>query len=244
MINILVADDNFNYLKNLVNIISDNNPNVRLYNFCTNGQEVIDLLKNHQDNIDIILLDLNLPVCNGIEILNYIEENNLTKYKSSIIIISGEIELILKIRNNSYLYTAINKINGFDKILTELNKLICIKEEEKNSIEYKIYEELKKLNYNFSYVGTRYLKEALLLLNESNNLENIKLEKDIYPIISKKHKKSINNIKTNIINASDLMYYDCEAETLKEYFKIIDGEKPTPKTIIITILDKIKYSLK
>lgn len=243
MVNVLVIEDNFYYSKNLINMISDINPKMRVYKISTDGREAIEILKNQKNTIDIILLDLKLPYYSGIGILNYIEENNLTRYKNSIIVISSEIELLVQIRNNPYLYSYVNKISGYENTLKEINKLIEIKEQEKSSIEYRVCEELKKLHYNFSYVGTRYLVEALLLMYNKNNWENIKLEKEIYPILSKKYKKTLNNIKTNIINATDLMCYDCEYKVLNEYFKISDNEKPTPKTVISTIMNKIKYNL-
>jgi len=241
MVNLLVVDDNFYYSKNLINIIASQNPKVRLCNFCTDGKDVLDLLSNQQYDIDIILLDLKLPNYNGIDILDYIEKNKIEKYKDSIIIVSGEMELMLKVRKNPYLYTSINKTSGFDRILRELNDLVEMKEQEKNSIEYKIHNELNKLHYNFSYIGTKYLAEALLIYNNSDFI-NINLEKDIYPIIAKKYKKSVNNIKTNIINATALMYYDCKEEILEHYFGIVAGEKPTPKMIIATILNHLKYN--
>lgn len=243
MVNILVIEDNLYYSKNLINVISDTNSKMRLYKICTDGKEAIEIIKNQENSIDIILLDLKLPYYNGIEILDYMESNKLVKYQNSIIVISGEMESILQVRNNPYLYSCVDKISGFEKILGEINALVGIKEQEKNSLEYKICEELKKIHYNFSYIGTKYLIETILLLYDNSNMESIKLEKEIYPIISKKYKKTINNIKTNIINATDLMYYDCKSNILKEYFRICDDEKPTPKIVILTILTNLKYNL-
>lgn len=74
MVNVLVVDDNFNYSKNLINIIAKDNPRIRLYNICTDGKEAINIITSKQDDIDIILLDLKLPNYDGIEILNYIEK--------------------------------------------------------------------------------------------------------------------------------------------------------------------------
>lgn len=121
-----------------------------------------------------------------------------------------------------------------------MNSLIDIKDNEKSSIEYRISQELKKLNYNFSYIGTQYLLEILVLLYNNGYTSKIKLKKDVYPILAKKYKKSINNIKTNIINACDLMYYDCQLDIIEKYFGLVYNEKPTPKLIIATILEKLK----
>lgn len=243
MVNVLVVDDNLNYSKNLINIITSKNSKIRLYNICTDGEEAIEIINKHAKDIDIILLDLKLPNYTGIEILEYLENNKFEKYKDSIIAISGELEFLLKIRTNKYIYSFINKVSSFDSVLKEINNLIKLKEAEKNSIEYKVHKELEKLNFNFSYIGTQYLFETIIILYKEYNdcFESKKLEKSIYPIISKKYRKTVNNIKTNIINASNLMYYDCEYKILKEYFGICDNEKPTPKTIVLQILNNIKY---
>lgn len=240
MINVLVVDDNFYFSKKLINIISTSIPKVRLYNFCTNGKEAIDLIKNDINQIDIILLDLNIPQYNGIKILNYIEKNNLIKYKNSIIIISGEIDMILSLKNNSYLYTIVSKSSGYNKIIEELNSLIHIKEEEKIPIDYKVHKELENLHFNFSYLGTKYIEESILFLYE-NKYNDIKLEKKVYPVIAERYNTTINNVKTNIINSCNLMYYDCDFYLINKYFGSVDNEKPTPKFIITMILNKLKF---
>lgn len=245
MVNVLIVDDNFDYSKNLINIIANENPKIRLYNICTDGKEVIDVITHQQEYIDIILLDLKLPNYSGIEILKYMENNKLNKYKDSIIVISGELDFLLKVRNNTYVHSFVSKTSGFDSIIKEINELVKIKDTEKNSIEYKVHEELEKLNFNFSYIGTQYLFETILILYNKykNCFEMQKLEKNIYPIVAKKYKKTVNNIKTNIINVCDLMCYDCKDEVLKVYFGDTFSRKPTPKIIMITILNKLKYSI-
>ena len=241
MINLLIVEDNLYYSKSLINNLLAYNSNLRLYKISTDGNEALDIINNHTKDIDIILLDLKLPTLNGIDILKNIEENNLIKFKNSIIVVSGEIDLIPQVRNNPYLYTYINKISGFEVILRELNNLIKSKEIYKTSLDYRIYKELNYLNYNPSYLGTNYLKETIELLYNYVSFEDVKIEKTIYKKLAKKHKKSVNSIKTNIINATNLMCYDCDSSKLNDYFGLCTNEKPTPKIVIMTIIHKIKY---
>lgn len=241
MINLLIVEDNLYYSKSLINELLAYNSNLRLYKISTDGNEALDIIRNNKNDIDVILLDLKLPKLNGIDILKYVEKENLIKFKNSIIVVSGETDLIPQVRNNPYLYTYINKISGFNVIFRELNNLIRSKENYKNSLDYRIYKELNYLNYTPSYLGTNYLKETIKLLYNYVNFEDVKIEKAIYKILAKTHKKSVNSIKTNIINATNLMCYDCESSKLNNYFGLCNNEKPTPKIVIMTIIHKIKY---
>lgn len=104
-------------------------------------------------------------------------------------------------------------------------------------VKNEIVKELKKLNYNFSYIGTKYLISSVLVSYKLKK-DEYDLEHEIYPIVAKEYNKSINNIKCNITNATDKMYYDCEEKTLIKY--INSNSKPGPKKIICAVLKKIK----
>ena len=240
MTNILVVEDNLNYLKKITNILSDLSIKVNLCKIAIDESEAIDIIKNTQNNIDAILIDLKMVNINEIQIFDYIESNKLIQFKNSIIVVSGENGTEVKLKNNAYLFSYISENSDISKIIMEIEKLAKIKEDEKSLIEYKICNELKHLQYNFSYVGTKYLMEAILLLYYNKLWEDIKLEKEIYPIISKKYKKSVNSIKCNIIYATNEMFFDCNQETLLSYLEEYSLLKPGPKKIIFSVLEKIK----
>lgn len=93
----------------------------------TNGKEALDALNTQK--IDLILLDLKLPEYSGLDILEFlIRYNNI--YNNSVIVISGESEMILKVRNNPLVYSYINKGAGMENIIKEINQLVFLKKEE------------------------------------------------------------------------------------------------------------------
>ena len=242
MFNLLVVEDNLHYSKNLINFILKNNYNVKLVGIATNGKEALKYLTSKMYNIDIILLDLKMPYYTGIELVSELKKQILYRYQNSIIVVSGEPSLISLIKNEPFIYSYVDKINGSQKISNELNNLIKLKLKENHTIllKNKILAELKYLNYNENFVGTQYLLEAIMLLAEDNNLDSINLKRDVFPIIAFRHKKSPHNIKCNINNATVIMNCDCQKDIIMKYFNFSNTRTEVkPKQVIEAILKRI-----
>ena len=242
MFNLLIVEDNLHYSKNLINFILKNNFNIKLVGIATNGKEALKYLTYKEYNIDIILLDLKLPYYTGIELIKKLKNQFLYRYQNSIIVVSGETSLISLIRKESFIYSYIDKMKGFQEISNDLNDLVKLKlkENTEDSLRKKILAELKYLNYNENFVGTQYLLEAILLLAENNNLDAINLKRDIFPIIAFRHKKTSHNIKCNINNATTIMNCDCQKDIIMKYFNFSNTKTEVkPKQVIETILKKI-----
>lgn len=238
MINVLIAEDNINYAINLMNYINKRNANIKVCNIAKNGKEALDVLNNKND-IDVVLLDYKMPIFNGEQVLEKIVNKN--KYSDSFIIISGEIESVIKLRENDMIHSIIYKTTEMNEIIKRINELFNYKETIKKAkiIKNQVTEELLYLGYDISHKGTKYLVEVIeyIALNQNKNLE--KLEKDVYPIIAKKSNNSVHNIKCRINNATTIMYCNCEIEKLKKYFHFDIDAKPKVKTVINTIIRKV-----
>ena len=209
MVDILVADDNIYYTKTLINSINEKNIYTRLCAIATNGKEVLEKIK--QNKIDIILLDLEMPKYNGFEVLNILSKQYRDCYRNSVIVISNYHNNYDKFQNNPCVYSCANKINGIDYILNEIQELVEIKEKDKfqRNLKKDVMQELAKLNYNFKYSGTKYLIESIMLIWNKQDIYNINLKRDIFPIIAKNNNKTDSNVKININNATEMMFYDC-----------------------------------
>lgn len=122
---------------------------------------------------------------------------------------------------------------------SQLPYLIIAKELSTTSaiLENKIKKELYKIKYNPNHIGFKYLLEAITLCYQNNNIYNINLNKNIYPLIAQKYNKSINNIKCNISQATSSMYNSLSVQEKHKYLNI----KPHVKDIIISVLDKLLF---
>lgn len=238
MINILIVKNNVPHLLKLSNYIANSFSTIRICSMLTNGSQVLALLKTFQ--VDLILLDLDLPDYSAVDILNKIFNLNKSQYSNCIIVTSKDKELITKVQNHPCVYSSI-----FNLSIEKLNNIISdfIKDHEKytlltdNIIKEKILLHLKSLHYNFSYIGTKFLVDCIYESYKLGNAYSLNLNKNIYPIISQKYNKSINTIKCNILHATNAMYSECSEETLKKYF--ITSQKPTSKKVVFSILEKL-----
>lgn len=234
MVNTLIVDDNLDFSKQLINNISES-MDIRICKICTNGNEALEILKNSE--IDIIILDMIMPDCDGIELLKRLTNLQKEKYKNSIIAISGYNSFFSQLVDNPLVYDFIMKGIRKEEMIYRIKRLIDYK-----NIENKkrmIIDELESIGYDIGYKGTLYLIEAILQIYIRGELMIDNLQKDIYPTISKIYHKTINNIKCNINNATEAMYYKFDSQKLKSYFNFYDDIKPTTKTVIYTVLKNI-----
>lgn len=245
MINVLVISKSINCWKDLINNVVSQNKNLKLVGIASNKKEMKNIIS--KIHIDIILMNVK-----EFEINKYINtksiKENINPY--SIIYISDEIIDENKYQNKLIYECVKYKEKSFKDIICSTNALANIKINPKlidskkgileDVIKGKIKRELKYLGYKPSYLGTKYLIEVIYILYNSDNYYNNNLEKDIYPILARKYNKTINNIKCNIINATNAMYFDSEEEKLMEYLKEYSLPKPGSKKIILSILEHIK----
>lgn len=212
MLNLLIAYDNIDYARNLMHFIHSSSDNVRVFDISVNGKETFEIL-NKPNNIDIVLLDLEMPFLSGIEIINHLSSEQVNQYANSIIVISDETQLIQQVRTLKckMIYRVLPKSLDLLSIVDNINELIEEKSINRNidKIKFQISNELTSIGYSLSHNGTLYLIDSIemLYLRGGDLIKN--LNKYIYPIIAKRYNQSINNIKTSIVRATESMYYNC-----------------------------------
>ena len=90
MIRVMIAEDN-TLLNHLCCNYLTNDENIKLIFSAYDGEETLE--KYNELKPDVLLLDLNLPKMNGLDVINNICLDSDEKNKCNIIIISGNMDL-------------------------------------------------------------------------------------------------------------------------------------------------------
>lgn len=107
----------------------------------------------------------------------------------------------------------------------------------KGNLLNRIKKELRMVEFEFSNIGTVYLIEAIIIVYTTKEYN---LSKYIYPEISKRHQKSVLNIKWNIEKSIKSMNRYTDKATISLYFNVPKGTNITPKRVISTIIEKLQ----
>lgn len=92
MINVLIADDHKMVREGLKRILEFDGE-ISVVDEADNGQECLKKIRSSKP--DIVLLDINMPVMNGIEVLQEIKKKNIS-VKVLVLTVHNEVEYLLK----------------------------------------------------------------------------------------------------------------------------------------------------
>ena len=113
---------------------------------------------------------------------------------------------------------------------------------EKLSLEDEIKLRVKQIGFTDDLLGKQYAIEAVMIVVKSKNSE-INLKTVVYPIIARKHNKTVNSINRAIETSINKAWSIEGDDTWKEFYSAsycgIKGA-PTPKEFIFTLAREIK----
>lgn len=58
-----------------INLLLEGDPEIKILGLCKNGVEAIDMIKSHE--VDLVFLDIQMPLVNGFEVINSIPKEQL-----------------------------------------------------------------------------------------------------------------------------------------------------------------------
>lgn len=138
-LNVLIADDEYFIRQRLKKIICWDKLGLQCIGEAENGQEVIEKITEQQ--VDILLLDIKMPMKTGIEVAEYIMNNNIN---TKIIILTGYNDFdyahkALKLKVVDFLVKPINKDTLVDALMSCKETIIASLEKQKKIHDYHCY---------------------------------------------------------------------------------------------------------
>lgn len=226
MNNVLFIERDLEYGLKLLNELSLYDSDLRIFSFVRDKSEITKEIL-HEANV--ILIEWSL-----------MEEfsEKLESSKERLLVLNEDKTKIFPRK-----ISQISKYEPAEKIGKAIIKVINKFCDNETYIKGIISKELQYLRYNPKYQGTEYLCEVIYTMYKNNGSGN-NLKTKIYPIVAEKYGVNIQNIKCNIINATDIMSWDCEEDRLIEYLGFSNYVKPGPKKVAESVLKNIKDKLK
>jgi DNA-binding NarL/FixJ family response regulator len=206
-IKIILADDEVLFRKG-ISFLLDREDNIDVIFEASNGVELIDFLKGKNPKPDIIIMDLKMPLLNGIEATKIIHRDfsdikiiALTSYDSKSFIANmidvGAVSYLVKNATPKELFETINEVasKGFFYSETVLN---CLQNELNTAKK-------SKSSFDSSFITSREIEVLQLICKQKSTIE-IGEELFISPRTVEGHRNNL-LLKTESKNIAGLVVY-------------------------------------
>lgn len=248
-IKLLVVDDN----AGLVGLIKEyfcSSDSIEVVKCATNGEEAINILKEGKCDFDIMLLDLVMPLKDGISVLSYMKENNIKK-KVIVMTSYNEEETIRSVSEYGVRYYCLKPFD-LEDLKNKIIQTISFKknndkiiELENRDIQIQVTKLLHALGIPSHIKGYQFIRSAILMVYENPGLIG-GITKELYPDLSIKFNTSVQRVERAIRHAIEVSWLRGDIDLMEDIFGHsvdIDRAKPTNSEFIVTIADKLRLEM-
>lgn len=231
MVKVMIADDNISLNQSCCKFLA-NDKNIKIVSKTSDGKSTLNNYLSQKP--DVLILDLDLPTINGLEIINHLCTYSDEKNKCNIIVISGNCKMRSELYNTSKVYKIIPKPFQFNYILETIKEMYP-----KNISEKELKNILIELKFNLYSKGTLYLIDAINLCYDSPTF--LRNTKHLYIEIADKYNVTWAQVKWSIRNSIDAMNKYLTIDTMYSIFHIRDYNfKITPKFFLEMLVEYFK----
>jgi two-component system, response regulator, stage 0 sporulation protein A len=156
MVNVMIAEDNDAIVNSYCNYLS-NDEKVRIIGIAKDGQKALELY--NEKHPDLVLLDLGLPIIDGLEIINNITSTYKNKNLKNIVVISGDANLRMTLSDMRKVYMSIQKPISCEKMTRVIDEFDA-------ELNRPIFPE-EKLNKLFKDFNLKLLNKSCIYLKET-----------------------------------------------------------------------------
>lgn len=248
-IKVFVVDDNEGLVGLIKEYFSSSN-NIEVVECASNGEEAINILKEGKINFDLMLLDLIMPIKDGISVLSYMKENKINK-KVIVMTSYNEEETIRDVSEYGVRYYCLKPFD-LEDLKNKIIQTITFKknndkiiELESREIQIQVTKLLHALGIPSHIKGYQFIRSAILMVYDNPGLIG-GITKELYPDLSVKFNTSVQRVERAIRHAIEVSWLRGDIDLMDEIFGHsvdIDKAKPTNSEFIVTIADKLRLDM-
>jgi len=222
-----------------------NNDKIQITMEAHDGLEGFDMVKNNQDDYDMILLDLIMPKKDGIYVLEQMKENGVDK-KVIVETSYNASEVIREVSEFGVSYFILKpfELNDLEKKILDIFK----KKDEKSidfynsNLQVSISKMLHNLGIPSHIKGYQFLRDAVALVFDNPDMIG-GITKELYPELAQKYDTTVSRVERAIRHAVEVSWNRGDLKLMETIFGHsvdIDKAKPTNSEFIVTIADKLR----
>ncbi len=245
MSKIMLVDDN-EVIIDLYERTMEKIPGIEIVSIARDGEQAIEILEENSENIDLIILDIVMPKKDGIDVLKFMKDNNISKKTIVVTSCNSEITIrnVTELGANYYMLKPVSMNTLVEKVkeLTKENKVNLGYNIDDKNLQVNVTHILHELGVPSHIKGYHYLREGIKLIY--NNPELIGgITKELYPSIARKFSSTDTRVERSIRHAIEVSWNRGNWDLMQELFGYsvdIDKAKPTNSEFIVTIADKLR----
>lgn len=176
IVNLIIADDHTLFREGMKKLFKDY-PDICVIAEASNGSECIEQLLNLKEEADILLLDINMPEKNGIEVLQFIRENELS-VKTFILTAHQEIEYLLEAEDLKVEGYALKNIS-FQELIDALQHILNGKQYIQTSLIPSLNNNLMKRDLDKDKIDSLTRREMDMIIQIASGLSNKEIAKNL-----------------------------------------------------------------
>ncbi len=244
-IRVLMIDDNIS-LVNMVEEYFSSSNEIELTLKAHDGSDGIEMIENKRGQYDIIILDIVMPMKDGLYVLNEMKKRGI-KEKVIVLTSYNASEVIREVSELGVNYFILKPFDNKDlevRILDMFNK----KDESKSldlyssSLQISVSKILHQLGIPSHIKGYQYLREAIcILFQRPETIGGI--TKELYPELADHYGTTVSRVERAIRHAIEVSWNRGDWSLMEDIFGHsidIDKAKPTNSEFIVTIADKLR----
>ncbi len=242
-IKLIVVDDNVE-LVSMIKEYFSGHADISVVGTAKDGEEGMKLIRN-VDSYDVVLLDLIMPKKDGLEVLQDMRKENISK-KVIVLTSYNTQEMIRKVSEMGVNYFMLKpfEFSFLEKKIMEFddeydNKAIDLYHQ---NLQISITNILHELGVPSHIKGYQYIREGISIIYKRPDVIG-GITKELYPEIADRYDTTVSRVERAIRHAIEVSWNRGNWDLMEEIFGHsvdIDKAKPTNSEFIVTIADKLR----